>query len=251
MRVLDHEPRCSRRGFVTRALGAAALILSAPVGCSDDTAPAAAAVSGSFVGIVPGATTATLVSLYAAPPDGSGARQVTVYACDSRERGTIIWFVGQVTGNDFTLTSSNGEATVTGTLSAGGVTGTVSDAAVTFPFSLRPARAGEGIYTVTVAATGEYQGVSLAPGGARLEGRFSALGAAAVRAMVTVTVIADNSRQTTSEPSRNATEPGTFRAITIFDGGHFGVRGATFATTTTRSRLVGVGALIGLDLCCE
>jgi hypothetical protein len=251
-RVPDREPGCSRRRFLARSLAAAALLLSAPAACSDDTAPVDPVVSGSFVGIVPGTTTTTLVSVYAAPADGSGARQVTVYACDSKERGTIIWFVGQVTGNDFMLASSNGEATVTGTLSASGVTGTMRDAAVTFPFSLRPVRAGEGIYTVTVAASGDYQGVSLAPGGARLEGRFSALGPAAVGATVTVAVIApDNSRQTATEPSRNATEPGTFRAITVFDGGHFGVRGATFAVTTTRAQLIGASRIIGLDLCCE
>jgi hypothetical protein len=175
-----------------------------------------------------------------------------VYACDSQERGTIIWFVGQVTGNEFTLSSSNGEATVTGRMTRDGVTGTVNDAAVQFPFTLRRANEGEGIYTVTVATTGDQQGVPLSGTGARLEGRFPALGTAALGAMVTTTVVkSDGTRQTFTETSRSGTGPGTFRAITVIDNGHFGVRGATFTVTTKRSSLVGTSSIIGLDLCCE
>ena len=259
MRVFARGAGRPRRHSLAGPVIAAALCLSALAsalaGCSDDTGPVDA-VSGSFVGEAQrttGITDHTLVAVYAAQPDGAGARQVTVYACDSKERGTIIWFVGRVTGNDFTLTSANGEATVTGRLTRDGVTGTVTDAAVTFGFALRPAKAGEGIYTVTVASTGEQQGVPLDGGGARLEGRFPALGDAAVGAMVPITeILPDNSRQSFTEPSRNATGPGTFRAITIIVNGHFGVRGAAFATTTTRALLIGSARIIGLNMngCC-
>ena len=252
MRVFSRGAGRPRRHSLAGSVIAAALCLSALAGCSDETGPDDA-VSGSFVGQAQGTTDLTLVAVYAAQPDGSGTRQVTVYACDSKERGTIIWFVGQVTGNDFTLTSANGEATVTGRMTRDGVTGTVTDAAVTFQFALRPAKAGEGIYTVTVASTGEQQGVPLDGDGARLEGRFPALGDAAVGAMVPITVILpDNSRQSFTEPSRNATGPGTFRAITIIVNSHFGVRGAAFATTTTRALLIGPARIIGLNMngCC-
>jgi hypothetical protein len=247
MHVTDREPVRSHR-YHRLLAGATALCLLSIAGCSDDsTAPLV--VSGSFVGVAQGTAAVTLVGVHADAPDGAGTRKVTVYACDSKERGTIIWFVGQVTGNDFTLPSANGEATVTGRLTPSGVEGTVQDAAVTFQFTTRPARPGEAIYTVTVAGTGEQQGVPLEAGGARLEGQFPALGAGALGAMVTVTVVrSDGTRQTFTEPSRNATEAGTFRAVTIIENGKFGVRGAAFSTTTTRAGLTGTANIIGLNM---
>jgi hypothetical protein len=99
-----------------------------------------------------------------------------------------------------------------------------------------------------VANTGEQQGVPLEVGGAQLEGRFPALGGDALGAMVTVTVVRpDGTRQTFTEPSRSATEAGTFRAVTIIKDGRFGVRGAAFSTTTTRAGLTGTGRIIGLN----
>jgi hypothetical protein len=236
----------SHRYFITSLAIAAALSLFSLVGCSDDTTAPVSAVSGSFIGLAQGVALPTLVTVQAEQPDASGARKVTLYACDSKELGTIIWFVGQVSGNSFTLTSSNGEATVTGQMTESGITGTVHDAAVTFPFSLRRATAGEGIHTVTVAANGDMQGTSL-DGKTRLEGHYDSLGT--VGSMVTVTLIhPDSTRQTFTEPSKEATGEGTFRANLILQGTHLGVRGANFPLTTTRSQLVGASRIIGLDM---
>jgi hypothetical protein len=245
--VFHREPERSRRTSIACSTVTAVLSLSSLIACSDSTSPAGN-VSGSFVGLAEGTAVTTLVTVDAGQPDTSGMRTVTVYACDSKEQGTIIWFVGRVSGNDFTVASSNGEATVTGRLSQDGVTGKVQDATVTFPYSLRRANPGEGIYTVTVASNGDMQGVSL-DGRTRLEGHYPSLGAAGLGALVTTTMIhPDSSRQSFTEPSREATGEGTFRANVIIDGAHLGVRGANFPTTTTRSQLIGSSKIIGLDM---
>jgi hypothetical protein len=247
MHLFYRELRRLRRSSITYLAVMVVLSLLALVGCSDSTAPAST-ITGTFVGLAQGTTVPTLVTVDVGQPDSTGTRKVTVYACDSKELGTIIWFVGQVSGNDFTLASSNGEATVTGQLSETGVTGAVQDAAVTFQYSLRRANPGEGIYTVTVASNGDMYGLSL-DGRTRLEGKYPALDSAGIGAMVTTTVIhPDSSRQSFTEPSHEATGEGTFRANVIIQGGHFGVRGANFATTTKRTQLVGSSRIIGLDL---
>src|SRR5687767_5403821 len=95
--------RGSHRNSIASLAITAVLSLFTLVGCSDDTAAPAGAVSGSFVGLAQGVAVPTVVSVEAEQPDAYGARKVTVYACDSKELGTIIWFVGQMTGNSFTL----------------------------------------------------------------------------------------------------------------------------------------------------
>jgi hypothetical protein len=247
MQLFYHGIRTLLHSSITFSVIIIAFSLLALAGCSDSTAPATA-ITGTFVGLAQGTTVPTLVTVDVGQTDSTGSRRVTVYACDSKELGTIIWFVGQVSGNDFTIASSNGEATVTGQLSESGVTGKVEDAAVTFQFSLRRAIPGEGIYTVTVASNGDMYGLSL-DGRTRLEGKYPALDSAGIGAMITTTVVLpDSSRQSFTEPSHEATGEGTFRANAIISGGHFGVRGANFATTTKRSQLTGPTRIIGLDL---
>jgi hypothetical protein len=155
-----------------RVLGLLAVAF-APTACGGDgdtgdrTARAAAPVSGSFVGTVPG--TQAQVAVVAARGDGGEARPVRIYVCETEVHAE--WFTGSARGNEVRLRSTSGKSTLTARLSRAQVEGRVTlPDGETRSFSATPARGIAGLYEVTVGRDGRVAGSS--DRGVRVAGRI-------------------------------------------------------------------------------
>lgn len=155
---------------VAAAVAVAGLAIVA--GCGSSGGPAAGAVSGSFVGAVPG--TDIYVAVVAAPPSRRDeARAVRVYACDGEGGAATVseWFPGRG-GNAFQLSSESGRARVSVALGADAARGVLSlPDGRRLAFSAPPARGIAGLYEVAVLPDGRVRGVS--ESGTRQRGRVS------------------------------------------------------------------------------
>lgn len=107
---------------------------------------------------------------------GRSRRKVQAYVCDGEPQGDAEWFVGQTTGNTLDLTSVSGNARLQAELTEKEVTGTVTLANGTLHrFSALAARAGAGLYEVTIGRDRRRSGTSA--NGATDEGSVSSDGA--------------------------------------------------------------------------
>jgi hypothetical protein len=142
---------------VATAVVGSAAVLIVPLGLRPTAAHEdSAAVSGEFVGAVPleggHHEEEIFVAVVAEPPAvGSAARRVRAYLCDGL--GIDEWFVSEIEGNSFTLTSDDGDAVISAELTNGSVTGTFAlpgEAAREFE-ATRPTGKG-GLYIVYIRA---------------------------------------------------------------------------------------------------
>jgi hypothetical protein len=153
-----------QRGFmVTRTL----LRLALPVtlllvaACSDSpTEPDVTA--GTFITTLPGSQEVLVVVV--AEPGSDGLQKVKAYLCDGEPGGDVEWFGGTLTGNTAALTSrDNAQTTLSIQVDDAQVTGVIKLTGRTaLPFVAAAAKPGEGVYEITVNASGVYAGVSLA-----------------------------------------------------------------------------------------
>lgn len=122
-------------------------------------------VAGTFVGRA--SDTEALVAVVAAPPvEDQDERAATVFVCDGRR--VCVWFAGSATGNDFTATSTDGEAE--GELSSKAATGSaVLPDGETVRYEVAEANAAAGLYDLTVSGAGKLSGASAA--GVALKGQ--------------------------------------------------------------------------------
>jgi hypothetical protein len=115
--------------------------------------------AGVFVGGV--AFTGNLVSIHFDKPDDRTAG-MKILVTDGLPAGNAEWFQGPAPGNNFTLTSVSGKATITGKVEDFQSDGTVTLAdGVQRNFFTRPAGDGAGTFEITIAADGEWKGTSL------------------------------------------------------------------------------------------
>lgn len=105
-------------------------------------------------------------------PDGT--RLLRSYVSDSEPEpaGDIQWFSEPITGAEFSLTSKEGDATITGTIADDGIGGeiTLPDGVVRRYFAV-PSGQGAGIYTVDIAE-GDLHHTGTSEQGAKLDLRF-------------------------------------------------------------------------------
>jgi hypothetical protein len=107
---------------------AALLALAVAAGCGgDDDEEEAKPVAGTFVGTTPGTREpgdGAFVAVVVSPATGDAeTRDVKVYYCEGR--GANEWFPGSVSGESFKISSDDGDAEVTGTLTERSATGSV------------------------------------------------------------------------------------------------------------------------------
>jgi hypothetical protein len=119
------------------------------VQATTDTAP----ITGEFVGAVPLGDghheNEIFVAVVADPPADAAARRVRAYICDGLDVDE--WFVGEIEGDSFTLSSEDGDAELSADLTDESVTGTFTlpgEAAREFE-ATRPAGKG-GLYIVYI-----------------------------------------------------------------------------------------------------
>ncbi len=96
-------------------------------------------------------------------PNPDGTRLVRVYLSDSEPEpaGDIEWWAEPFPGNDFSMQSKMGDATIAGTIADDGISGevTLSDGVARRYFAA-PSGQGAGIYTVEVAPDKHHTGTS-------------------------------------------------------------------------------------------
>jgi hypothetical protein len=122
-----------------------------------------------FVGKLSGGT--ELVAI-AVDLNADGTRRVRAYLCDGEPNGDVAWFVGSVSTSAIDLASTVGEsARLVGSLGADQVTGTISiQGGPARAFAAPKALHGEGVFQITVTASGSYAGTSLS--GSTLSGKL-------------------------------------------------------------------------------
>jgi hypothetical protein len=149
----------------------AGILLLASVACGDSsTEPSNSnAPVEMFVGKLTGGT--ELVAI-AVDLNSDGTKRVRAYICDGEPNGDVAWFVGSVTTNAIDLSSTVGEAArLNASLSAEEVKGTISiQGGAARAFVATKATHGEGVFQITVTASGSYSGTSLS--GATLIGKL-------------------------------------------------------------------------------
>jgi len=122
----------SRRGALLRGGGlavAALVAVESPTAAAQEATDSQAAIAGEFVGAVQPEgghhEDEIFVAIVAdAPLAGAMERRVRAYLCDGRSIDE--WFVGEVAGNNVSLSSEDGDAEIEAEMTADGVTGTLS-----------------------------------------------------------------------------------------------------------------------------
>jgi hypothetical protein len=159
-----------RNGYRWILLLIFAVMAVGPVGAAEP----GAAVSGTFVGPVPG--TQALIAVHAGPVHPCTGHEVAVYVCDGRPQGLILWFAGTVVDNRFSGRSASDEATITLELSQQAATGTITlENGKQLPFAAPPATGASGLYRVTLFPDQSFRGDQFR-GDGRISGRFASLG---------------------------------------------------------------------------
>jgi hypothetical protein len=233
-------PSCAPEDHITHRDPVAAIVIppgSPPV-----------SVAGNFVGQLDGTSYPTLIAIHALEPDATGEREITVYICDSQVEGNIWWFRERVTGNDFSLVSLSGEATLNVRLTPGSAVGSLhSDLPRPLTFRVHRARPGEGIYTATIASNGKLTGGGWV-GQGLVEGQYPGVGAEAIGTVQITLILPDGRRLNFSEPSWQPSAPGDYRAVIARIGPNLGVLGTSFLTTAVRPERTSSSDIIGLNV---
>jgi hypothetical protein len=145
-----------------------ALATSCGSGGDDDSASPSSSIQGRleelagggvFVGGV--AMTGNLVAIHfdRSKPDAIGMR---IFVSDGTPNGNAEWFEGNASADRFQLTSTSGNATIEGTIEPLETDGTITLADGTpRNFFTRPAGDGAGVFEITVAPDGSWEGTSL------------------------------------------------------------------------------------------
>ena len=130
-------------------------------------------ISGEFIGRVSNSEH-LLVAVFVGEPDGSGQREVRAYVCDGFTIGIVEWFPGSVEGNEVTLDSVDGDASIQIELLKGLATGIVTlPSGEMREFEAAPSSDGGGLYEeLVISPDGTVSGTS--DGGAVLEGFINA-----------------------------------------------------------------------------